>query len=1260
MTNLVGQTLGGYAVLEQLGAGGMGAVFKAKQPVLDRIVALKVIAPQVAQDPSFIARFQHEAKSAARLNHPNIVQVYAAGEESGTHFMVSEFVEGESLQQRLKREGPMDPQEALAVCVFVAEGLKHAWDEARIIHRDIKPANIFLSNKGAVKVGDLGLAKSVAPEAGSALTQSGAMMGTPYYCSPEQAQGEKGLDFRADIYSLGCTLYHMLSGKRPYETGVEQSAMSIMVKQVHDPPPAILQLLPACPMPLVLLLNKMLAKHPNGRHASYDELIADLRRVHDMLGQPQSVEPVSSAPATPAAGTKSRAMMWTAVAGVAALLLAGLFVWAPWRAGQETGSKRQVEAPQVGSAGVPPAVEQKPQPKEEPKPLVTAQPTVEVVPAKPLEKTPEAVVETAKPAVPDVAPAAVTTTTMPVEEKPTVPEPKAEDTFAKDVAALPPEQQVARVAARLKELNLGFDGRETHKVEGGAVTELSFSTAGVTDITPLKTLKWLKKLVIVPPTLNQKGALADLAPLQGLPLTWLWCHGNPITDLAPLRGMPLTVLSFSGTQVGDLAPLSGMKLAVLSFSDTPVADLAPLQDMPLTVLWCNNTKVTTLSPLQAMPLQELRCDFVPARDAAVLRGIKTLAKINDMAAGMFWIRVGPIAATVASRQPFVPAAATSGAQKTMTTSTGIELVWIPPGEFMLGSTAEEHAGATNEGNQPRRTVIRYGFWMGRTETTVGPWKRFVDAINYKTDAEKKGHVDHAAQGKGLRFAPLKDGSWRDPSFGFKLKDNHPVSCVSWDDAVAFCEWLTETEKKAGKLPAGMVYRLPTEAEWEYACRAGTQTKFWWGNSEYDAERRCNLATKADGFEFISVVDHFGIRGRNKFGLADMAGNVREWVLDAYDPAGAHAELFTDGPARLLRGGGFDSRASFARCASRDSYGRTTASCVNGFRLCCGLPEGSGQAGTSTTVAPATRISPPLTPVMPTAPASPAGPEKTMMTSTGMELVWIPPGEFMIGSTPEERAWALQNGCSEDYVKREGDAPRKTAVKQGFWLGKTEVTVGQWKLFVAATGYVTDGEKKGESYTSPGPGQKFAPVKGANWMDSNFGFKLKDNYAACCISWNDAVAFCAWLNEREAKAGRLPPGCKVRLPTEAEWEYACRAGKQTKFWWGETKEGGDNRLNWIGKGDGFEFVSPVDHYGSRGRNKFGLADMLGNVWEWCLDEFDEKQAHEECYRGNLGARVLRGGSFYFNTGHCRAASRVSDRPSSSSGASGFRVLVGVER
>jgi len=157
-----------------------------------------------------------------------------------------------------------------------------------------------------------------------------------------------------------------------------------------------------------------------------------------------------------------------------------------------------------------------------------------------------------------------------------------------------------------------------------------------------------------------------------------------------------------------------------------------------------------------------------------------------------------------------------------------------------------------------------------------------------------------------------------------------------------------------------------------------------------------------------------------------------------------------------------------------------------------------------------------------------------------------------------------------------------------------------------------------------------------------------------------MAFCEWLTERERKAGRMTTGQVIRLPTEAEWEYTCRAGSQSKFWWGEAKEDGKDRLNWSGTTDGFEFTSPVDAYGERGRNKFGLADMLGNVYEWCFDEYDAKQAHEECYKGNPGARVLRGSAFSHGASYCRCAHRSSIHRASSYGHNGFRVAVGVAR
>jgi serine/threonine-protein kinase len=216
VSNLEGQTFAGYEVVSLLGRGGMGAVYKARQPMLNRFAALKIMAPELAADPDFVARFKREAMAAASLSHQHLVQVYAAGEFEGTHYIAMEFVEGETVRERIERHGKLDPREALAITAYVAEALQYAWNTAKLIHRDIKPDNVFLSNTGDVKVGDMGLAKTVGGPTTS-LTQTGMMMGSPHYMSPEQAKGVKDIDFHADIYSLGCTLYHMLTGKPPYE-----------------------------------------------------------------------------------------------------------------------------------------------------------------------------------------------------------------------------------------------------------------------------------------------------------------------------------------------------------------------------------------------------------------------------------------------------------------------------------------------------------------------------------------------------------------------------------------------------------------------------------------------------------------------------------------------------------------------------------------------------------------------------------------------------------------------------------------------------------------------------------------------------------------------------------------------------------------------------------------------------------------------------------------------------------------------------------
>jgi formylglycine-generating enzyme required for sulfatase activity len=604
----------------------------------------------------------------------------------------------------------------------------------------------------------------------------------------------------------------------------------------------------------------------------------------------------------------------------------------------------------------------------------------------------------------------------------------------------------------------------------------------------------------------------------------------------------------------------------------------------------------------------------------------------------------------------------------------MELMGIPPGEFLLGSTKEEQAWALAnkckeeyvkcEGDAPRKAMIKQGFWMGRTEVTVGQWKQFVKETGYVTDGERKGE-SYVQPTSGGPYGPMKGKNWRDPNFGFELKDNHPVSCISWNDAKSFCEWLQRREQQAGRVARGYTVRLPTEAEWEYACRAGRATRFWWGDSVEDGRDRLNWMGTTDGFQRVAPVDSYGDRGRNGFGLADMLGNVSEWCMDEFDATQAHDELWKgDHVERVWRGGAFVGNPASCRSAFRFGSPPPCAISNCGFRVCYGVDVSGAESSTSPNSSEAAPkdsgfLAPPETRVAALTTTPKVGEVYTLPLGSNvtMELMGIPPGEFMLGSTKEEQAWAVANGRQEEGVKREGEAPRKATIKQGFWMGRTEVTVGQWKQFVKNTGYLTDGEKKGESYvTMPG---KSVPKKGVSWRNPDFGFEMEDNHPVSCVSWNDAIAFCEWMTEQERKAGKLPAGMVVRLPTEAEWEYACRAGRQTKFWWGESKEDGKGRLNWDGKDDGFEFVAPVDSYDMRGRNRLGLADMLGNVYEWCLDEYDAKQAHEECYSGTPRARVLRGGAFYHVPATCRAATRSSANPAKSDSHLGFRVVLGMD-
>lgn len=276
------EQIGDFEVLDKLGQGGMGAVYRARQLSLDRLVALKILPSQFEEDETYVTRFQREATVAASLNHPNLVRVFASGEADGCHYIAMELVEGENLRQYLRRTGPLAPGEALRICLGVARGLQHGWQKAQLIHRDIKPSNIYLAANGEAKLGDLGLAKSLLSNT-TGVTHTGTAIGTPHYISPEQARGEKTLDPRADIYSLGCTLYELLTGATPYQGS---DPMTIMGMHIHSPPPAILKVRPQCPVPLGRIVNKMLRKAKHERHQSYDELIGAMEQALEQIMNP--------------------------------------------------------------------------------------------------------------------------------------------------------------------------------------------------------------------------------------------------------------------------------------------------------------------------------------------------------------------------------------------------------------------------------------------------------------------------------------------------------------------------------------------------------------------------------------------------------------------------------------------------------------------------------------------------------------------------------------------------------------------------------------------------------------------------------------------------------------------------------------------------------------------------------------------------------------------------------------------------------------
>jgi serine/threonine protein kinase len=584
--------LGSYILLERLGAGGMGEVYKARNWKLGKIVALKLIRPERLRDGELLRRFQREVRAAAQLNHPNVVHAYDCDEADGKHFLVLEYVDGIDLARYVKKHGPLPAALACDCVRQAALGLQHAYERG-LVHRDIKPHNLLLTGAGGdgvstaamVKILDMGLARlsqSVEQDdTTSSMTEEGMVMGTVDYMAPEQALDAHTADIRADLYSLGCTFYFLLTGQVPFPGG---SAMEKLLRHQNQQPTPVEQLRPDVPLAVVAILNKLMAKRPEDRYQTPAEAVADLSQIDNLAetavypaSSPLSALPREGAKAGPtteamadtspswssivtasdSADIVSRSDQrriaarphgrWPLIAGAAGLLtlLAGL----PFLFRQETPPVQPVGGEEIS-------------PKEKPSPTF--------------------------------------------------------DEWVHQTASLPAGRQIKEVIAMLKKLNPDFDGTVTPTIKGDIVIGLEFHSENVFDLRPIRPLTHLQSLVC-PGSHDDRGKLSSLVPLKDMKLTTLNCSFTRVVDLSPLHGMPLKVLNLNG--------------------NTQLTDLSPLRGMPLAVLLCQGTNVTDLSPLRGLPLTILACPAPALKDQETLRTLTNLKRINGQPSAAFWKKV---------------------------------------------------------------------------------------------------------------------------------------------------------------------------------------------------------------------------------------------------------------------------------------------------------------------------------------------------------------------------------------------------------------------------------------------------------------------------------------------------------------------------------------------------------------------------------------------------------------------------------------------
>jgi serine/threonine protein kinase/formylglycine-generating enzyme required for sulfatase activity len=884
---------GEYLVLDKIGQGGMGQVLKAEHRRMKRVVALKVMSGSEMQRPDAVRRFQREVQAAARLIHSNIVTAFDANEANGIHFLVMEFVDGQDLASIIHQRGALPADKAVDVVLQAARGLAYAHENG-IIHRDIKPGNLLLDKRGTVKILDMGLARlSIGEgESGEELTNSGQVMGTVDYMAPEQALDTRHADARADIYSLGCTLYRLITGNLPYEG---DTVVKKILAHREAPLPSLVGQASSLPG-LDPIFRKMIAKRPDDRYQTMAEVVAELEGVRSQgsgaRGQrseghssPSSeVDPgLSNFLAGLSTGGKSGAAQATVrkagtqTTGLEETIdtvaptestdskLAALAGPAPAtrsRLSHSSGAKRPHDYQRLYLLGTVAAG-------------ALSLAAVAAVLIWALSSGGRRAAGPKQPAAPPLIAGSkligVTNFALDFDGKSSyievVPFPiDVHKPFTVECFARPRDvrrtQGVLEIAGETPIVLLRqFDANDSGGYQWG-VRHCGLN-AGSLRMSPASVVFMDERVHL--------AAVFDGARLE------LFVNGQPAetTFDSPLP-KPENARLIIGAMLENHLPAS--------FFD------GTLDEIRISKIARYKTKFGPPNrlPSDADTLALYHCDEGAGNELKDSSGNNRHGKV----VGAKWTKVG---------RASQPAIVTSGVgesrdserQKTEAERLGVPLTFnnglgamfmlIPRGRFVMGSP-ESEPGRDERYEMQREVVIPTHFYMASHEVTRGQYELLMGSLP-KELQEAAGDRER------------------------------PVTFVTWEDAEAFCRKLTEAEEKS----TGRRYRLPTSEEWEYACRAGTQTEFYHGNRSDHLIEYAWISGNAQ-----ASPQPVGRKLPNAWGLCDMLGNVWEWAGPM--PGGTFVH----------RGGSANNLPHQVRCAAVVPSDGNTRSGALGFRVVCEL------------------------------------------------------------------------------------------------------------------------------------------------------------------------------------------------------------------------------------------------------------------------------------------------------------------------------------